>query len=241
MPDFLVSLFSALAQLPEVLAGMVSTVAGAMPWLLAGAGVTIVTVVVSLFIGFVLGIPMAVFQVYGGKWVQKTMGLYVWFFRGVPILVLLYLFYFGIAYQMGLDFTPFMASCLVLGLTSTAYQSQIFRGAIQGLHQGQSKAATALGMSRTTTIVTIILPQALRQSIPAWSNEFSILLKDSALVSVLGTMDLMARTKAIATSTTEYTAFYVAAALLYFIITHAGNTTLRLVERRFSIPGFTKR
>ena len=241
MPDFLVTLFSALGQIPGALADATATVMMAMPWLLMGAGVTILTVLVALAIGFVLGIPLAVLQVYGGKWVRKAVGLYVWFFRGVPILVLLYLFYFGIAYQLGLDFTPFMASCLVLGLTSTAYQSQIFRGAIQGLHQGQVKAATALGMSRTTTITTIVLPQALRHSIPAWSNEFSILLKDSALVSVLGTMDLMARTKAIATSTTEYTAFYVAAALLYFLITHAGNTTLRKVERRFSIPGFSKR
>ncbi len=85
----------------------------------------------------------------------------------------------------------------------------------------------------------MILPQALRLSIPGWSNEYSILLKDSALVSVLGTMELMARTKAIATSTAEYTAFYVTAALLYFLITWLGLRGLRHAEKRFRIPGYS--
>lgn len=218
-----------------------STVSSALPWLLWGAGITTATVVVALAIGFCLGVPLAVLQVYGSKPVRRLVGLYVWFFRGVPILVLLYLFYFGIAYQLGLDFTPFMASCLVLGLTSTAYQSQIFRGSIEALPQGQTRAAIALGMNRRTTVFSIILPQALRHSIPAWSNEFSILLKDSALVSVLGTLDLMARTKAIATSTAEYAAFYATAALLYFLVTYAGNSLLKLVERSIRIPGYSRR
>jgi polar amino acid transport system permease protein len=167
--------------------------------------------------------------------------------------VLLYLFYFGLIYQLlpltfslgGLEFdisfarSPFAASCVVLGLTSAAYQSQIFRGAINSLPAGQLKAARALGMHDSKAITHIILPQALRLSIPGWSNEYSILLKDSALVSVLGTMELMSRTKAIATSTAEYTAFYVTAALLYFSITILGVQSLRLAEKLFRIPGYT--
>ena len=232
----------------------ITTVFGAMPWILQGAGITVGTVLLAMLLGFCLGVPMAVGQVYGGPVIRRLVGLYVWFFRGVPILVLLYLFYFGVVYQLSpleftllghafsvnLDLSPFTASCIVLGLTSTAYQSQIFRGSFNALPQGQLKAARALGMSDASAIRSIILPQALRLSIPGWSNEYSILLKDSALVSVLGTMELMSRTKAIATSTAEYTAFYVAAAVLYFIITFLGVRGLRFVEKTCRVPGYTQ-
>ena len=232
----------------------ITTVFGALPWILQGAGITVGTVLLAMLIGFCLGVPMAVGQVYGSPLTRRLVGTYVWFFRGVPILVLLYLFYFGLVYQLSplewsmfghsfsinLDLSPFTASCIVLGLTSTAYQSQIFRGSINSLPQGQLKAARALGMNDASAIISIILPQALRLSIPGWSNEYSILLKDSALVSVLGTMELMSRTKAIATSTAEYTAFYVAAALLYFIITFLGVRGLRFVEKTCRIPGYTQ-
>lgn len=201
--------------------------------------ITICTVNIALAVGFLFGVPFAVLQLYAPRPIRRLIGLYVWFFRGVPILVQLFLFYFGLAYQLGLSLTPFVASCLVLGLTSTAYQSQIFRGALGSLPEGQLKAAKALGMSTPKAIRVILLPQALRLAIPAWSNEFSILLKDSALVSVLGTFDLMARTKAIATSTAEYAAFYIAAAVLYFIITFIGNALLRKIASKVSIPGLS--
>ena len=229
------------------------TVFEAMPYIINGAVITIGAVLAAMLLGLVLGIPMAVGQVYGGPVVRRLIGLYVWFFRGVPILVLLYLFYFGLVYQLnplefslfGKDFSisvalsPFAASCIVLGLTSAAYQSQIFRGAINALPSGQLKAARALGMRDSVSIVYVVLPQALRLSIPGWSNEYSILLKDSALVSVLGTMELMSRTKAIATSTAEYMAFYLTAALLYFLITWLGLRGLRYAEKTFRIPGYT--
>ncbi len=210
----------------------------AFPYILEGAGITVGTVACAMLFGLVFGVPLAVLQVYGSTQARRLVGLYVWFFRGVPILVLLYLFYFGLAYQLGLDVSPFGASCLVLGLTSTAYQSQIFRGGIASLPTGQMKAARALGMSRISAIVHIVLPQALRLSIPGWSNEYSILLKDSALVSVVGTLELMARTKAIATSTHQFAAFYLAAALLYFVITFVGVRALRFLEKRTRIPGW---
>ena len=232
----------------------ITTVFGAMPWIMNGALLTIGTVFFAMLLGLALGIPMSVGQVYGGPVLRRVISLYVWFFRGVPILVLLYLFYFGLAYQLNniefslfgqamsvsVDLSPFTASCIVLGLTSAAYQSQIFRGAINSLPAGQLKAARALGMRDATAVRCIILPQALRLSIPGWSNEYSILLKDSALVSVLGTMELMARAKAIATSTAEYSAFYITAALLYFVITFLGVRALRFAEKSFRIPGYSQ-
>jgi polar amino acid transport system permease protein len=212
---------------------------GALPSLLTGALVTIGTVICAMFLGLALGVPLSVLQIYGPAPVRAAVGIYVWFFRGVPILVLLYLFYFGICFSLGLDLSAFSASCLVLGLTSAAYQSQIFRGAISSLPAGQMQAARSLGMSDSTAIAVILLPQALRLSIPGWSNEYSILLKDSVLVSVLGTMELMFRTKAMATHTEEFTAFYVTTAVLYFLITLLGVRLLRLLEKTLRIPGYT--
>ena len=191
-----------------------STVAGALPWICQGALITIGAIACAMSLGFLLGVPMAVAQVYGPPFLSRAVGLYVWFFRGVPILVLLYLFYFGLAYQMGLDISPFGASCLVLGLTSASYQSQIFRGGICSLPSGQLKAARALGMSDISAIRSIILPQALRLSIPGWSNEYSIILKDSALAFALGAPEIMARTHFVATRTYTYLPLYITAGVL---------------------------
>ncbi len=214
-------------------------VLGALPWILEGAGVTIITVLCAMVVGFVIGLPIAIGQVFGPLWLARLLHLYVWFFRGVPILVLLYLFYFGLTMQFGLDLHPFACACLVLGFTSAAYQSQIFRGAINSLPTGQQKAAEALGMTSFTTIVNIILPQALRLSIPGWSNEYSILLKDSTLVAVIGTSELLMRIVNISTSTSKFTAFYLTAAILYFLITYVGVRILRMVEHKLRTPGYT--
>lgn len=210
-----------------------------LPHILGGSVVTISIVLCSLALGFVLGAPLAVGQVYGGLPIRAVVAVHVWFFRGTPILVLLFLFYYGLSAAVGIDISAFAASCLVLGLASSAYQSQIFRGSILALPQGQLKAARALGMSDAAALKNIILPQALRLSIPAWTNEFSILLKDSALVFVLGgAQDILARTHFAASRTYEHVAFYATAGALYYIITLVGLKALRTLEKKTHIPGY---
>ena len=141
--------------------------------------------------------------------------------------------------SLGLPADPFLICCLVLGCTSTAYQSQIFRGAIESLPQGQLKAARALGMNDFTGIRCIVLPQALRLSIPGWANEFSILLKDSAICYVLGTQDIMARTSFVAARTHEHLALYAAAGLIYFVLTLVVLKLLRRLEDNVHVPGYS--
>ena len=135
------------------------TIVDAFPFIMGGTLVTVGSVALALGMGLVLGVPMAVLQVYGNALARRLVGLYVWFFRGVPILVLLFLSQ-GLFLSMGWIIEPFLLSCLVMGCISTAYQSQIFRGAIESLPQGQLKAARALGMRDLTAITCIILPQA---------------------------------------------------------------------------------
>jgi len=214
------------------------TIAHALPYILEGTLVTIFLVLGSLALGFCLGVPLAVIQTHGPRLAAYAVGLYVWFFRGVPILLLLFLFYYGLFDLLHIDIGTIGASCVVLGMASAAYQSQIFRGSIQSLPQGQMRAARALGMTDFTALRCVILPQALRLSIPGWSNEYSILLKDSALCFALGTPEIMARTHFVASRTYEYLPLYLTAGLIYFVITLIGVSVLRRLERKVHIPGY---
>ncbi|MFP4258004.1 MAG: amino acid ABC transporter permease [Desulfovermiculus sp.] len=212
----------------------------ALPYLLRGAAVTVGIVLGAMGLGLALGLPMAIAQVYG-KWpLRWLVGLYVWFFRGIPVLVLLFLFYFGLFSLLGLNMSAFTAALIVLGLRSMAYQSQIFRGAIQSLPQGQLKASRALGMSDLQAIKTIIVPQSLRLSIPGWSNEYSIVLKDSAIAFVLGTSEIMSRSHFVASRTYEHLALYLAAGAIFFVLTWLGVRGLQYLEYRMRIPGYSE-
>lgn len=215
-----------------------TNVASELPYILEGAFVTLIVVVGALSMGFILGIPLSLLHVYGSKPVRWAVGIYVWFFRGTPILVLLYLFYFGLFIALGLDVSALTSSCIVLGLTSAAYQSQIFRGAIESLPTGQLKAARALGMSDLTGIRSIILPQALRLALPGWSNEFSIILKDSALVYVIGVPEIMQRSHLVASRTYSHFTYYILAGIIFFVITVAGLRLLRALEKKARLPGY---
>ncbi|XPV76486.1 MAG: amino acid ABC transporter permease [Desulfovibrio sp.] len=216
----------------------IETVQTAFPYIIEGSLYTMGIVVAAMFCGLALGVPMACALVYGPKPLRRLIQLYVWFFRGMPVLVLFFLFYFGLFAIIGFDMSPFTAAWTVLGLCSAAYQSQIFRGAIEAVHQGQLKAAKALGMSQTQGIIYIVLPQALRHSLPAWSNEYSIVLKDSAVAFVLGTTEIMARTHFVASRTYEHLPLYALAACIYFVLTWIGVKSLVALEKKTRIPGY---
>jgi polar amino acid transport system permease protein len=211
----------------------------ALPYLLEGSVVTLIVIAGSMALGLALGVPLAVGQVYGQPLLRRLVGLYVWFFRGIPLLVFLFLFYFGLCTALDINLSAFTVAIIVLGLISSAYQSQIFRGAILSLPEGQLKAARALGMSDLKAIAFIILPQALRLSIPGWSNEYSILLKDSAVTYALGVAEIMARAHFVATRTYQQLPLYLTAGVIFLILTWIGTKALRLLEEKVRIPGYS--
>lgn len=217
----------------------VSVVVDSLPYLLQGASITIGIVISAMLIGLVIGIFMSVGLVYGNKPVRYLLTGYVWVFRGVPVVVLLFLFYFGLFTYLGLNFSAFVSVTIVLGMTTGAYQANIFRGAILSLPQGQFKAASALGMTNAQAIRNIVLPQILRVSIPAWSNEYSIILKDSALAFVIGAPEIMARTQFVASRTYQHLSLYITAGIIYFLLTWTGVILLRKLENYLRIPGYS--
>jgi len=220
--------------------GSITAILDALPYMLQGSLVTIGVVIGAMVLGMVVGVFLALGQVYGPGFLRRPIAIYIWFFRGVPLLVLLFLFYFGLFSMIGINLSAFSVAAIVLGLISGAYQSQIVRGAIRSLPDGQFKAARALGMSDRRAIAHIILPQALRLSIPGWSNEYSIVLKDSAVAYALGVPEIMARAHFVATRTYEHLPLYFTAGLIFLVLTFLGTKGLRLLEERVRIPGYVR-
>jgi polar amino acid transport system permease protein len=208
------------------------------PYLLGGVSITLGMVGIALGIGIVLGLPFALVQVYGARAHRICIGAYAWFFRGLPVLVLLFLFYFGIFPALGLDLPAFMVGAIVLGLRGAAYQSQIFRGAIQSINEGQMTAALSLGMTRLTAIKSIILPQSLRIALPGWSNEYPEILTDSAICYAIGVAELLTRTSQIVSVTYITMPIYLFCAVIFIILNYAGMWIIQKIELKVAIPGF---
>ena len=209
-----------------------------LPNIAFGLFTTLGLVLAALTVGFLVGLPLGVAQVYGGSLVSRCVGVYVWFLRGLPNLVLLFLFSFGIFPLLGLDLPAFFVGATVLGLRSAAYQSQTFRGALLSVDSGQMQAARSLGMTRITAIRSIILPQALRIALPAWSNEYPILLTDSSVCYAIGVMEMLTRASFQVSRTSAPTPIYLATAAIFIMLNYLGMRGLHYIEKRCSIPGF---
>ena len=199
--------------------------------------INIQLLVALIAVGFAVGTLVALLQVYGGRFFGTLARIYEWIFRSIPALVLLFLFYYGPP-RFGADISGFMAATLALGFRSSAYQSQIFRGAILSIPSGQMMAARSMGMSRIRAIFSIVLPQAFRLSIPGWSNEFSSVIKDTTLAYAVGFNEIMRTARIVMDSAYELAMLaFIAVALVFLVLTYAGNATMSGVERRFRIPG----
>jgi len=211
-----------------------------LPYLLRGVWVTMTVVAGALAIGLMLGLVLSIAQVYASRRLRRVVGIYVWFFRGVPLLVLLFLFYFGLLTALNIELSAFAVSIIVLGLISSAYQSQILRGAILSLPEGQLKAARAIGMSDTKAIVFIILPQALRLAIPGWTNEYTIIMKDSAVTYALGVAEIMARANHVASRTYQHFWLYILAGFIFLALTYIGTKLFHILEAKVAIKGYAR-
>lgn len=210
------------------------------PYLLHGLWIGIQLLVALLALGFVLGLALSVMSVYGHWSLRLFSVVFERIFRGIPEIVLLLLFFYGIGELIPL--APFVAAVLALGLRSTAYQAQIFRGSMQSVSGGEVMAARALGMSRAATIRHIVLPQALRRSIGAWTNEYSAELKATSLAYVIGVVELTRQASYIVSNLQGNTlAVFGVVAGMYFIVNRLGNAGLYALERKMTIPGFEGR
>ncbi len=204
-----------------------------LQFLLPGLGITVSVTIIALFMGCFIGAVMAVLRVYGGVTARSIGFCYSYVVRAIPVVVIIFVLYFVISEFV--DLSPFMSGALALGFASGAYQTEIFRGAILSIPQGQMVAARGIGMGRAKAIRCIIMPQALRIAIPSLINEVSLVLKDSSLVFVIGVPELMRRAQYASASTMEPLLAFGTAAFFYILMTLTLTKLLEAVEKRFAI------
>ena len=215
-----------------------------LPEFLKGTLITLELTLIGLTIGIILGLPSAALRVYGPRWLRWLAISYIELFRGTPVLVQLFIIYFGLPELGGYLGHPewftlnrIPSAIIALGLNSGAYQAEYFRSAIQAIGNDQMLAARAIGMTRLQAIRHIILPQALRLVIPAWSNEPVSLLKTTAVAFLIAVPDLMTQAKMIATRTYDPIGTYMAVALVYLVLVFIFTGILDYVTQRTKIPG----
>lgn len=198
----------------------------------------------TLYLGslsFLIGLALAVFVTPLRSFTKGVIPLvvrgYVEVFRGTPLLVQIFIIYFGLP-SLGMKFDPLTAGILALGLNSAAYQAEILRSSIKSIPESQFLSAESLGMSSPQIYRYVVLPQALRVAIPALVNEFVTIIKESSLVSVIGVVELTRKGEYIVAFSFRALETYLAVALVYFIVCTAFSQILRLIEKRTKIPGF---
>jgi polar amino acid transport system permease protein len=206
------------------------------PTLLRGAYVTLQIVALSIVLGLALGVLLALARVYGGAWIYRFSTAYVEVFRGTPLLVQLFVLYYGLP-NIGIYMTPFLAAVIGMGMNSAAYQSEYFRGAIQSIRGGQMLAARAIGMTHREGILNIILPQMVRRALPSWSNELMYMIKYSSVAYMIQTPELMAAGKEVASETFRTFEAYVVVGFIYLVIVLIVSKLLKQLEARIQIPG----
>ncbi|MEO9777924.1 MAG: amino acid ABC transporter permease [Sedimentitalea sp.] len=201
--------------------------------LLLGMGWTIAITISAGFLSFFGGIVFAVIALYGHWVLRWPFRAFAFLFMGTPLLLQLFLIYFGLI-QIGIDLPAFVAGVIGLGLHFAVYNSELIQASILAVDKGQYEGARTLGLSRGQTLRRIVIPQAVRAVIPPMGNNMIALLKDSALVSVIGVAELTLTAQQAISRTYRPFEFYLAAAFCYYIINLALEAGLRRLERRIA-------
>lgn len=191
---------------------------------------------ISIIIGLAIGIILALGKIYGNRLISSVCIGYIEIIRGTPLLVQLFLLYFGLP-SLGINLSPLSAAMLGLSLNSGAYQAEYIRGSVQSIPSGQMIAARTIGMNKLQSIKNIILPQALRISIPAWSNELIYLLKYTSIAYLITVEELTAEGFIIAAKSYRYIEIFVIIAIIYLVLTVLFTAIIDIIENRLRIPG----
>jgi arginine/ornithine transport system permease protein len=213
--------------------------------ILDGAWLTLVLALSSMALACVLGLLGAAFRLSSIRWLSLLGEAYSTVIRGIPDLVLILLIFYGgqdvinrlaplVGYDEYIDINPFVAGVGTLGFIFGAYLSETFRGAFMSIPHGQGEAGAAYGMSGVQVFFRILVPQMIRLAIPGFTNNWLVLTKATALISVVGLQDMMFRAKSAADATHQPFTFFLAVAALYLLLTSVSLLALRALEQRYS-------
>lgn len=198
-----------------------------------GIQYTLLLAAIGVICGFILGIIVSLMRMSKFGLPRFIGSVWVEFLRGTPMIVQLFIIHYGLV-AVGIKFTPIESGAITLSINSSAYLAEVFRAGIQGIDRGQSEAARSLGMTRSMTMRHIVLPQALKNVLPAIGNEFITIIKESSIVSFIGVTDLMYQSQAITGITYDSLSPLLVIAVIYFIMTFTLSKLLGLFERRLN-------
>lgn len=206
-----------------------------------GLQLTLIIAVISIVLGFMGGILVGMGRISRNRLIYGISTVYVEAFRGTPLLVQIFLVYFGLP-QIGIVIaSPLVSGLIALSLNSAAYQAEIFRGGVQSISKGQMEAARSLGLTYNQSLFTVVIPQAIRNALPPYTNEFITMIKDSSLLLAIGVFELTLQGKLISATTGQSIPVLIFVAVLYFILTFSTSRIMKVVEKKFAIPGMMGR
>ena len=206
---------------------------------------TVAVALAALFIGFLLAAIFTSFKLSNNRILKLIGSIYTTVFRGVPELLVIYLFFFGssgavmyvakiFGYDGYIEVNAFLTGALSIGIISGAYSTEVFRGAVQSINRGQFEASEVLGLKKKIYYYKIIIPQMLRLALPNISNVWQITLKDTSLISVTGLVEIMRQSYIAAGSTRDPLFFYSFAAVLYLFLTFLSLKLFNNLEKHYS-------
>ena len=211
-----------------------TTVIPRLPYLLRASCVTIEASALILFFGAVCGIIIGLLRVSPLKIVRLAAASYINVIRGTPLLIQLFLIYFGLP-SLGIRFSAFFSGILGMSINSAGYIGEIVRGGIEAIPKGQWEAGKVLGLSYLKTMRFIVMPQAIRNMLPAFGNEFVTLIKESSLLSTLAITELTMAGQQVRSATYASFETFIVVGILYFCMTSIATGCLRFLERKWSV------
>lgn len=208
---------------------------------LEGAKITILLAIITIIFGVMFGVLLALMRISRNPILKAISATYIEFIRGTPIMVQLFIVYYGLSNMgikfpeipiLGSNFSDLMAGAIALSINSAAYVAEIVRAGIQAVDKGQMEAARSLGLNYSISMRSVILPQAIKNILPALGNEFIAIIKESSIVSIIGIHELMYNTDTVRGNTFKPFEPLIITAVVYFVITFTLSTAVRAFERR---------
>jgi putative lysine transport system permease protein len=225
---------------------IIKTASKYWPMFLRGAGVTLLISTIGTIIGFLIGLLIGIIRTFpmpekgikksAIKIINTILSMYVEVFRGTPMIVQAMVIYYGSKQAFDIDMSPLFAGIFIVSINTGAYMAEIVRGGIVSIDKGQFEAAYAVGMSHNQTMINVVLPQAIRNILPATGNEFVINIKDTSVLNVIAVTELFFQTKSVSGINYKYFETFFIASAIYFVMTYTVTRILRYIERKIDGP-----
>ena len=202
---------------------------GRWQWFVSGLGYTLLISLFSVLLGLVIGILMALMRLSKSKILRAVSGIYIDIIRGTPTMVQLLIIYFVIFANVHID--KWVVGFIAFGINSGAYIAEIVRGGILSVNIGQTEAGRSLGMTHKQTMASIVMPQAMKNILPALGNEFVVLIKETAVIGMIANIDLVGAAKKVQSLTYDYLIPLLSIAVIYYVVIKIISTLLSKVEK----------